>query len=124
MQSTAERAGDVGLDALFGLEPPPPNTDRMYAIAFDLDTEMLQQHYPSQFWQNGYRDVRRILEDEGFVWRQGSVYFGDETVNPIRCVLTAQRLTRELPWFATVARDVRMLRIEENNDLGPAIDSV
>jgi virulence-associated protein VapD len=38
-------------------------------------------------------------------------------------VLVAQRLTRELPWFAAVARDVRMLRIEENNDLGPAIDA-
>jgi virulence-associated protein VapD len=91
----------------------------MYAIAFDLDTETLAKNYPSSSWQNGYHDVRRILEDEGFTWRQGSVYLGDATIDPVRCALVAQRLTRELPWFAAVARDVRMLRIEENNDLGP-----
>jgi virulence-associated protein VapD len=107
---------------LFAPLPPPPNRKTMYAIAFDLETELLQEHYPAASWQNGYRDVRRILEAEGFIWRQGSVYFGDDTVNPVKCVLTAQRLTRELPWFAAVARDVRMLRIEENNDLRPAID--
>ncbi len=106
---------------VFAALPPPPNRTTMYAIAFDLDTEQLQNQYPSASWQHGYRDVRRILEAEGFAWRQGSVYFGDETVDPVKCVLTAQRLARELPWFAAVARDVRMLRIEENNDLGPAV---
>lgn len=106
---------------LFAALPPPPNRKTMYAIAFDLETELLQEHYPAASWQNGYRDVRRVLEAEGFIWQQGSVYFGDDTVNPVKCVLTAQRLTRELPWFEAVARDVPMLRIEENNDLGPAI---
>ncbi len=97
-------------ESLARSQPPPPNRETMYAIAFDLDTA-------------AHHDVRRILEDEGFAWRQGSVYFGDATIDPVRCVLVAQRLTRELPWFAAVARDVRMLRIEENNDLGPAIDA-
>jgi virulence-associated protein VapD len=101
--------------------PPPPNRETIYAIAVDLDTEALQGLYPNPSWQNGYHDVRRILEDEGFAWRQGSVYFGNATIDPVRCVLVAQRLARELPWFAAVARDVRMLRIEENNDLGPAL---
>lgn len=111
-------------ETLFALPAPPPNRTTMNALAFDLDTELLQRHYPSPSWQNGYRDVRRVLESEGFAWRQGSVYFGDVTVNPVRCVLAAQRLARELPWFGAVARDVRMLRIEENNDLSPAIDAV
>ena len=101
---------------------PPPNRTTMYAIAFDLDTDALQERYPSPLaWRNGYRDVQRILEDEGFRWQQGSVYFGGADVDPVRCVLAAQRLVRELPWFSDVARDVRMLRIEENNDLGPAL---
>lgn len=105
------------------LPPPPPGSYRMYAIAFDLDTEELQKRYPTESWRNGYADIRRILVDEGFVWKQGSVMFGDrEKVDAVRCVLVAQRLTRELPWFATVVRDLRMLRIEENNDLLPAIE--
>jgi virulence-associated protein VapD len=30
-------------------------------------------------------------------------------------------LSRSLPWFAESVRDIRMLRIEEMNDLMPAV---
>lgn len=94
----------------------------MYAIAFDLDIEILQQQYPSESWRNGYADIRKILVEEGFRWKQGSVMFGGpDEVDAIRCVLATQRLARELPWFPQAVRDVRMLRIEENNDLSPAL---
>ncbi len=63
-----------------------------------------------------------VLEDEEFLRRQGSVYFGEpDRVDAVTCVLVAQRLANELPWFSQCVRDIRMLRIEENNDLGPAI---
>ena len=94
----------------------------MYAIAFDLDTSVLQQAYGNPSWNNAYADVRRILEEKGFSWQQGSVYFGDDTVDAVRCVLAVQALARAYTWFAPAVRDVRMLRIEENNDLMPAVD--
>jgi virulence-associated protein VapD len=103
---------------------PTHGTIRMYAVAFDLDTETLQSTYGAPLWRHAYADIRRILEDEGFAWQQGSVNFGrPDRVDAVACVLAIQRLTRELPWFSAAARDVRMLRIEENNDLRPAIDS-
>lgn len=43
------------------------------------------------------------------------------TRHAVTCVLAAQRLARELPWFGASVRDIRMLRIEDLNDLGPAI---
>ena len=95
----------------------------MYAIAFDLDTELLSQTYPGTSWNNAYRDIRDILQGRGFVWQQGSVYFGNDTVSPVTCVLAIQELTAAFAWFAACSRDVRMLRIEENNDLRPAIDA-
>jgi virulence-associated protein VapD len=102
----------------------PTGTIRMYAIAFDLDTETLERSYGAASWRHGYTEIRRILDDEGFAWQQGSVNFGrPDRVDAVACVLAIQRLTRELPWFAASARDVRMLRIEENNDLRPAIES-
>jgi virulence-associated protein VapD len=102
----------------------PAGTIRMYAIAFDLDTETLQQTYGAPAWRHAYSEIRRILQDEGFAWQQGSVNFGrPERVDAVSCVLAIQRLARELPWFSASARDVRMLRIEENNDLRPAIES-
>ena len=63
-------------------------------------------------------EVRRVLERFGFHWQYGGMYFGGATVT---CVMAALELGRTLPWFAASVRDIRMLRIEENNDLMPAV---
>jgi virulence-associated protein VapD len=57
----------------------------------------------------------------GFSRQQGSVYFGGPQVNAVTCVLAAIDLSRQLPWFAISVRDIGMLRIEEQNDLLPAV---
>lgn len=93
----------------------------MYAIAFDLDTGILQNVYGSASWNNAYSDIRKVLEPMGFKWTQGSVYFGDTTVNAVKCVIAAQSLKTKFSWFSAAVRDIRMLRIEEENDLLPAI---
>ncbi len=94
----------------------------MYAIVFDLDTNNLKDVYPGQSWNNAYYDVRNFLSERGFGWQQGSTYFGDETVDAVSCVLAIQDLTAKFDWFAPAVRDIRMLRIEENNDLMPAVE--
>ena len=97
----------------------------MYAIAFDMDTNLLREVYPNPSYNNAYMDIRRVLEDEyGFEWRQGSVYFGNEKVDAVTCVLAAQELANRYDWFSAAVRDIRMLRIEENNDLMPAVERV
>ena len=109
--------------ALIGSAPPPPNSRRMYAITFDLDADTLQRTYPGDSLRNAHAEIRQILIEEGFDWQQGSVYFGDPAqIDAVTCVLASQRLARELSWFGESVRDIRMLRIEENNDLGPAIE--
>jgi len=95
----------------------------MYAIAFDLDTGALSQHYPGVSSNNAYAKIRDFLTTKGFGWQQGSVYFGNEEVNAVDCVLAVQELTQLYAWFAPSVRDIRMLRIEDNNDLSPAIDA-
>lgn len=96
----------------------------MYAITFDLDTKTLEQSYGGASWNNAYADIRNRLLSHGFDWQQGSVYFGGEAVDAVTCVLAIQDLTRTYAWFRPSVRDIRMLRIEENNDLLPAIESV
>ena len=58
----------------------------MYAIVFDFDTQVLEQTYPNASWRNAYTDVRGFLTQRGFEWKQGSAYFGDDTVDAVRCV--------------------------------------
>jgi virulence-associated protein VapD len=99
----------------------PTGRVRMYAIAFDLDTAQLQVEYPNLSWQNTYGDIKKILLPLGFKWQQGSVYFGDDNMNAVKCVLAAQALSSAYPWFKSCVSDIRMLRIEELNDLSPAL---
>src|SRR3954451_21671136 len=92
----------------------------VYAIAFDMDIEQLRANYGDPY-NNAYLEIRRVLQRHGFAWQQGSVYFGGENVTAVTCVLAAIDLAQALPWFAASVRDIRMLRIEELNDLMPAV---
>ncbi|MGQ0673528.1 MAG: virulence factor [Hyphomicrobium sp.] len=94
----------------------------MYAITFDLDTQMLEESYGNSSCRNAYTDIRKALDDYGFDWQQGSVYFGGEKVDAVTCVLAVQDLAQRFPWFTPSVRDIRMLRIEDNNDLMPAVE--
>jgi len=93
---------------------------RAYAIVLDMDIEQLRTNYGDPY-NNAYLEIRRILQRHGFAWQQGSVYFEGDTVTAVTCVLAAIDLARSLPWFAASVRDIRMLRIEELNDLIPAV---
>ena len=106
-----------------GLPPSFRRAETVYAIAFDMDIEQLRANYGDPY-NNAYLEIRRVLQRHGFAWQQGSVYFGGDEVTAVTCVLAAQDLARSLPWFAASVRDIRMLRIEELNDLLPAVSQV
>ncbi|MBH1447547.1 virulence factor [Stenotrophomonas maltophilia] len=94
----------------------------MYAITFDFEIETLKRTYRNPSYNNAYSDVRKVLTEEyGFSWTQGSVYFGDESVDAVVCVMAVQDLKARFNWFEPSVRDIRMLRIDEDNDLGPAL---
>lgn len=103
-----------------GLPSPFRKEGRVFAIAFDMDIEQLRANYGDPY-NNAYLEIRRVLQRHGFTWQQGSVYFGGPEVTSVTCVLAAIDLARTLPWFAASVRDIRMLRIEELNDLMPAV---
>jgi virulence-associated protein VapD len=112
---------DAGLEALSNRIGHSQEKTRVYAIAFDMDIELINQHYGDPY-NNAYGEIRKVLRKHGFTWQQGSVHFGDESVNAVTCVLASIDVSRTLPWFADAVRDIRMLRIEELNDLRPAIE--
>lgn len=92
-----------------------------YAIVFDLDTKLLDVSYHVPSYTNAYKDIEKTLAKYGFRPQQGSVYFGDDKVDAVTCVLAIMDLAT-LPWFAPCVSDIRMLRIEEANDLMPAVE--
>lgn len=95
--------------------------DIVYSIAFDLDNDTLEKTYRNPSYNNAYTDIKNFLVDYGFTSQQGSVYFGNKDVDAISTVIAVQKLAKKYPWFAASIKDIRMLRIEDNNDLLPAI---
>jgi len=104
----------------------PPSFKRegtVYAIAFDMDIGSLRAHYGDPY-NNAYLEIRRVLEGHGFTWQQGSVYFGGPAMTATTVHLAVIDLATQLAWFAACVRDIRMLRIEELNDLMPIVERV
>lgn len=93
----------------------------MYAITFDLNTKKLEELYPATNWRKAYDDIAIFLGEYGFTRQQGSVYFGDDEVDAVICVTAIQDLSQEYAWVEHCVKDIRMLRIEERNDLMPAL---
>lgn len=94
----------------------------MYAIAFDLDTGTAEALCGSG-WRNCYAQIGLVMAEYGFARQQGSVYFGDEASDAVRCVLAVQDLDRRYSWFGRAVRDLRMLRVDEDNDLLPLLSN-
>ena len=117
---TMPRRPTAGLVSQGNLPPDLTKEGRVYAIAFGMDIESLRLTYGDTY-NNAYSEIRKVLEQHGFKWQQGSVYFGGPEINAVTCVLAAMDLAKTLPWFAASVRDIRMMRIEELNDLTPAV---
>ena len=97
----------------------------MYAIVFDIEQETLSKIYGASSYANAYADIKKTLKKYGFERWHGSVYFGNKNkVDAVTCVQAAQELAETYDWFSASVKDIRMLRIEENNDLMPAIKRV
>lgn len=105
------------------LPTPFKREGTVYAIAFDMDIEQLRAGYGEPY-NNAYLEIRRVLERHQFQWQQGSVYFGGPAVTAATVMVAVIDLTTHLPWFAASVRDIRMLRIEELNDLMPVVQRV
>ena len=104
------------------LEGQVPEEKRMYAIVFDLDPDVLSETYPAHTYTNVYSDIKRALASHGFTQMQGSAYFGNAAkVDAVSCVLAVMDIAEKYTWFALSVKNIRMLRIEDNADLMPAV---
>ena len=50
------------------------------------------------------------------------MYFPVDDIDAVECVTIAQDLAAEFDWFTPCIKVIRMLRIEDDNDLMPALD--
>ena len=90
----------------------------MYAVLIDLDTDSLLEY---EKLNNVNQQIKIYMIENGFIWKQGNIYFGNKNITAVNCVVVIQKLAQKYSWFSTYPKEVRMLRIEENTDLLPAL---
>jgi virulence-associated protein VapD len=97
-------------------------TGRVYAIAFDVDTAVAEKVI-GDGWKGCYEKIERGLAAHGFRRQQGSLFFGDESTNPVTCLNAVRQLDEKYAWFGRIVRDLRMLRIDEDSDMLPLLNN-
>ena len=95
---------------------------RVYAIAFDLDCKVAERLLGDN-WRGCYEKIGRVLAEHGFTGQQGSLYFGTPDSDAVTCMLAVQDLDRRFAWFGRSVQDIRMLRVDEMNDLRPVLSA-
>jgi virulence-associated protein VapD len=93
----------------------------MWAILFDLYCKRVKRHYHNGSWRNAWTDIGNFLWKRGFKWKQGSVYFGDHTVNKDLAERALEDLGAAFPWFSASVKDIRILKVDSNNDGSPSV---
>ncbi len=92
----------------------------MYASLFDLDANSFDDSC-SVSYTEAYNAIKRYMLANSFTWIQGNLYFASPVINSVNCVLIVQHMSKSFSWFNACVKDIRLLRIEENNDLLQAI---
>ena len=93
----------------------------MYATSFDMDTSVPKSAYRNGSCQNACNNIRKKLDAPALKGQQGSMYFGDETVDAVQCVLPVQAPSARLKWFRSAVHDIQVLPLEEDIDLISAV---
>lgn len=96
--------------------------DIVYAIAFDIDTKKADAAYSPSAYQIIYRNIETTLERHHFSKKQGSVYFGDETVKMRDCHNAIRDLVETVKGFKDSVDNLQMLQILEDSDLEYMLD--
>lgn len=72
--------------------------------------------------------IEEVLESHGFTRHKplalSNIYFGDNTTDEVKAIIAVQDLQRQHPWFVECVQDIRMLRIEAQSDLKPALNFI
>jgi len=68
-----------------------------------------------------YADIRTVLGEFGFEWRQGSLYTTnrDDLANLFAAIMAL----KGLPWFPLSVRDIRAFKVEHWSDFTPLVKS-
>lgn len=93
-------------------------------IVFDLDTKALEQNYHNNSWQNGYGDVRRVLNRHRFNNIQGTVYLSELGVRQAHGTIALQEVAIRFDWFEKCVSNVQFYDLADDFNAQFIIDGI
>ena len=75
------------------------------AINFDLNDNLLKNHYPSKNYKKGWSDIRRFLEDNHFQHRQYSGYVSKDYISMVDVGSVIDDMTIAFEWLKDCVTD-------------------
>lgn len=95
------------------------------AINFDLDTNLLREHYGEPY-NPAYDEIKRFMLKSGFEHRQGSGYVSKKPMSSYTAVTIVQSLSSNFEWFEKCVKVCDLTEVKKIYDLKPMLkqDSV
>lgn len=93
-------------------------------IVFDLDTKLLEQHYRNGSWNNGYADIRSLLNKHRFSNIQGTVYLSEVGVRQAHGTLALQEVAIRFDWFCKCVSNVHLYDLVEKYNVQFVVDGI
>lgn len=89
---------------------------------FDLDVELLKQHYPSpanvkSAYKRAWSDIKGFMELHGFTHSQYSGYESEGPMSYMEAYAVIDELHEVFPWFAVCAQVATLTEIGERHDV-------
>jgi len=85
----------------------------MFALSFDLVISDLEKFYGEPY-NKAYYDIRKLLQQDGFEWIQGSTYMTHS--DSLNNLFAAIMHLKQIDWFRQSVRDIRGYRVEDWSD--------
>lgn len=93
-------------------------------IVFDLDTELLKSNYRNASWNNGYADIKRVLNKHRFDNIQGTVYLSEIGVRQAHGTLALQEVAIRFDWFEKCVSNVQFYDLADDFNAQFIIDGI
>lgn len=93
-------------------------------IVFDLDTDLLKNNYHNASWQNGYGDIRRVLNRHRFNNIQGTVYLSEIGVRQAHGTLALQDVAIKFAWFDKCVSNIQFYDLADDFNAQFIVDGI
>jgi virulence-associated protein VapD len=121
--------GDITNQSIADLSPGQPYSEATlpqiagsgagYALLVVLDEAITTTLTGSTDLNEVYDEILETLKVHGFYGRAGTVFFAEESMNSVQCVLSMQVLLDEMDWLPDAISTGHLLRVDEVASLRP-----